>query len=130
MDDGIETQSGMAASLVISTALFAVANGIPMERITAETGLIMADCMDPDRRLPSAIVPGIWRLLLEAHPDRALPLEMAEAAPFTLLGALAHGAQFARTSARRWRALFAFVVWRWARSSFERCSGCPQPSSA
>ena len=52
--------------------------------------------MDPDARLPDDVPPNLWRALVaRSRQDAALPLEMARAAPLSVLGGLAHGAQFA-----------------------------------
>lgn len=78
----------MQVSLVAGTVLFAVSKGIPMERITAETGLTGLDLVDPNGRLPDHLLAGVWRLIAEAHPGEALSLELAAAAPPSFFGAV------------------------------------------
>ncbi|HGG56904.1 MAG TPA: AraC family transcriptional regulator [Nannocystis exedens] len=101
MDDSDRTlhahkiQPGMAGSIVANTVLFAVAHGVTMERITAATGVTIADVIEPDARLPSSIVPAIWNLLSAVHPGRALTLEMAAVTPFSFFGAFAYGVHYA-----------------------------------
>ncbi|NEP11034.1 MAG: AraC family transcriptional regulator [Symploca sp. SIO2C1] len=85
----------MLASLVASTVVYAVARGIPMEQISAVTGLNRTDLIDPDARLPQEVVPAVWRLLGKAYPGEALALEMASAAPFSYFGPVAHAARYA-----------------------------------
>lgn len=103
------TRPGMAASMVVSTMLFATAHGVSMEAITDATGLTLADCADLDARLPNEALPAIWRLITAANPDRAMSLQLASAAPASFLGALAYGAQFASDLRS---ALMTFVRYR------------------
>ncbi|NES24043.1 MAG: AraC family transcriptional regulator [Symploca sp. SIO3E6] len=89
-------QPQMLASLVASTIVYAIARGIPMDQITAVTGLTRTDLIDPDARLPQNTVPAVWRLLGEAYPGEALALEMASAAPFSYFGPVVHAARYAQ----------------------------------
>ncbi|NET56638.1 MAG: AraC family transcriptional regulator [Symploca sp. SIO2E6] len=89
-------QPQMLASLIASTVVYAVARGIPMEQITAVTGLTRTDLIDPDARLPQEVVPAVWRLLGKAYPGEALALEMASAAPFSYFGPVVHAAKYAK----------------------------------
>lgn len=85
----------MLASIASSTVAFALSQGIALRQIETATGIRGIELMDPEARLPDITIPRLWQMVAEAHPDRALPLEMARAAPFSITGGLAHGAQFA-----------------------------------
>lgn len=87
----------MAGSVVASTVFFARAQGAALESLVDVTGLTAEQLVDLDRRQPDDAVGRIWSLLRRRDPSRAYPLDMAMAAPFSFLGALAHGAQFAQT---------------------------------
>ncbi|MCB9759786.1 MAG: AraC family transcriptional regulator ligand-binding domain-containing protein [Alphaproteobacteria bacterium] len=91
------SQPGMQTSLVAATVTFAVARGLPMERITQATGLTFNDLIEPQGRLPERALPTVWRLLSEAYPGEALALEMASVAPFSYFGSLLHAARYADT---------------------------------
>ncbi|MCP4922258.1 MAG: AraC family transcriptional regulator [Proteobacteria bacterium] len=85
----------MAGSVVASTVFFARSQGMALEALVDVTGLDAAQLVDVDRRQPDDAVARIWTVMRRRDPSRAYPLEMAMAAPFSFLGALAHGAQFA-----------------------------------
>ncbi|MEM9430843.1 MAG: AraC family transcriptional regulator ligand-binding domain-containing protein [Pseudomonadota bacterium] len=85
----------MLASIASSTVAFALSQGIALRKIETVTGIRGIELMDPDARLPDITLPRLWQTIGAAYPDRALPLEMARAAPFSVTGGLAHGAQFA-----------------------------------
>jgi len=85
----------MRASFVAGTAMFARAQGVPMERIAEATGLRQEDLLDPEGWLPETIVPAIWRLLAKACPGRAISLEMAKVAPLSMFGPLAYSCRHA-----------------------------------
>lgn len=76
-------------------SLFAMARGVSMAEITAVTGLTGEDFVDPEARVPSTSVPALWALLGERCPGEAIALQMIAAAPPTVLGVLAHAAQYA-----------------------------------
>ena len=85
------------ASIASTTVAFAMSRGVTLFEIEQATGLRGADLMDPDSRLPEDVVPNLWlSILSKVQGNEALSVEMARAAPFSLLGGLAHGAQFAR----------------------------------
>ena len=85
----------MSASVVMATVAYAVARGIPMERITEATGLLLTDLIDPDVRLAEHHVPTIWRLLQDAFPSEPITLGMAEAAPQSFFGPVAYAVRYA-----------------------------------
>ncbi len=92
----LPARPGMRASLVVGTAMFAMAQGISMERITARTGLRREDLADPDGWLPDAVMPALWRLLAEACPGRVVSLEMARVAPLSIFGPLTYASRHAK----------------------------------
>lgn len=85
----------MAASMVVATVAFAVAQGISMERITEVSGLVLTDLLDPEARIPSRCAPAIWRLLREHFPGQAIPLRMADCIPPSFFGPMAHAGEHA-----------------------------------
>ena len=106
----------MSSSVVASTMWFATANGLSMAQIEQATGISGADLVEPDARHPHDVVGLIWRELRALHPDRALPLEFAQAAPMSSLYTLWHGAHYApdlRTALRffiEFRAILSDVL--------------------
>ena len=90
-----ETEPGMSGSLVASTVLFALTHGLDPTTIETVTGLPTARLSMVDARFPEDVVAKIWRALRDRHPDQALPLRMAAAAPVSYFGPLAYGVQFA-----------------------------------
>ncbi len=87
------TLTSVAAGIMI----FAVSKGIPAEQIAAETGYTQTDLLDPNTRLPEDVAPRMWRLLNEAFPGEVMSLEMANTAPFSVLGVIAQGMESAPT---------------------------------
>jgi len=84
------------ASIISTTVAFALARGMTMDEIERVTGLSGVNLVDPNARLPDGALHKLWlELTTMARPDEALSIEMARAAPFSMLGGLAHGAQFA-----------------------------------
>lgn len=83
-------------SVVSTTVAFAMSQGMTMAEIEKATGLHGPALGDPEARLPDEIVPRLWRALVARAPaDATITLEAARGAPFSALGGLAHGAQFA-----------------------------------
>lgn len=85
----------MLAGPVAGTVLFAIARGVPMERITERTGLTSADLVELDARLPERHMPTLWRLLAETFPGEAVALEMARSVPLSFFGLLLHSTRYA-----------------------------------
>lgn len=86
---------GMSSDVAGATLLFARGLGLELEELEAAVGLPPERWLERGARLPDNAAAAVWRLLCQRYPGRALPLEMARAAPFTWFGPLAHGAQFA-----------------------------------
>lgn len=92
--------AGMANHVCVTTTTvaFALSQGMTMPEIEEATGLHGPSLGDPEARLPDDIAPRLWRAMIARHgKDVALTLEAARAAPFTTLGGLAHGIQYAAT---------------------------------
>ncbi len=83
-------------SVVSTTVAFALSQGMSIDDIRAATGMEMVTLADADARLPDDMAPRLWRALA-ARTDGsvALTIESAKAMPFSLMGGLAHGIQFA-----------------------------------
>lgn len=80
--------SSVLAGPVIAAVLYALARGVPMERVTEVTGLRGADLLRLDVRLPERHMPALLRLLIETFPGRPIGLEMASTVPFAFMGVL------------------------------------------
>lgn len=93
----VHSEPEISASVAISTMLYAVSRGVPLDEIRARTGLTLADATRLDRRMPGQVIPALWRMISARHPERAVTLEMARSVPFSLFGPLAYGARVART---------------------------------
>ncbi|MEO1495024.1 MAG: AraC family transcriptional regulator ligand-binding domain-containing protein [Pseudomonadota bacterium] len=84
---------GMPSTVVA----FALSRGMTADDIRAATGFDVSLLGNPDVRPPDSVVHHLWNALTAAQPDRPIPLEAAKAAPFSTLGGLAHGMQYAAT---------------------------------
>lgn len=84
----------MPSTMVAHTVRFAVARGVPWDRITAETGLGPADLIGADTWLPGTAVPATWRLVAELCPGEAPALDLARAAPLDFIGEMAPNMRF------------------------------------
>ncbi|MEM7745430.1 MAG: AraC family transcriptional regulator ligand-binding domain-containing protein [Pseudomonadota bacterium] len=93
-DDNFGTIHVSMPSTVVA---FALSRGMSAANIQAVTGFDVSLLGNPDVRPPDNIVHHLWNALTTAHPDRPIPLEAAKAAPFSILGGLAHGMQYAAT---------------------------------
>ncbi|MEM9224341.1 MAG: AraC family transcriptional regulator ligand-binding domain-containing protein [Pseudomonadota bacterium] len=94
-----ENQPTAIASLSLATVSFALSRGLTFEALEGATGLARSDLISPDKRLPDDAVPRLWRLISStAHPNEVPSLAMARSAPFSYLGGLVEGAQFAATA--------------------------------
>ncbi len=119
MSDGVRTEhdklrrAGTRSSVVAAVVLFGVAKGIAMERFAEETGLSMADLVDPESRVADEALGAAWRLIGETFPNEAPALQMANAAPLSLFGPFA---QAARYSSTRREALATFARYQKALS--------------
>ncbi|MEM6547982.1 MAG: AraC family transcriptional regulator ligand-binding domain-containing protein [Pseudomonadota bacterium] len=97
LDAKLGAPKGLAV-IASTTVAFALSRGMTLQEIEAKTEIKGLDLVNPDARLPDHVVAKLWRELMARHTGPlALSIEMARAAPFSLLGGLAHGAQFAST---------------------------------
>lgn len=94
--DDTDERPKALATLASSTLAFALSRGLSADAIEEVLGVRCVELMHPEARLPDTLVPSLWRHIIEQlGTDEALALEMAKATPLTILGGLAHGAQFA-----------------------------------
>ncbi|MCA9691450.1 MAG: AraC family transcriptional regulator ligand-binding domain-containing protein [Nannocystaceae bacterium] len=98
----------MLAGPVIATALYALARGVPMARITAATGLRAVDLLRVDARVPDRHMPALFQLLAERFPGQAIALEMASSIPTAFLGVLLHSLRHAEHLQSAFAHLVAF----------------------
>ncbi|MEM1277309.1 MAG: AraC family transcriptional regulator ligand-binding domain-containing protein [Pseudomonadota bacterium] len=84
-------------NIVTTIVVYALSRGITAEEIAQATGFNISALGDPDARISDDVVPKLWQMLLKALPNVPVTLEAACAAPFTTIGGLAHGMQFAAT---------------------------------
>lgn len=91
----LNSEPKLLASIASTTVAFALSKGMTMIQIQQATGVSGLELMDPDARLPDDVVAKLWRALSTVPSEIPLSIEMARAAPFTILGGLAHGSQFA-----------------------------------
>ncbi|MEM7138599.1 MAG: AraC family transcriptional regulator ligand-binding domain-containing protein [Myxococcota bacterium] len=88
-------QPRLMGAIAMATLAFALSRGLTVEEIRKLTGLSGLDLVSPDARVPDYAVAKVWPAL-PTRPGVHIALEMATAAPFTALGGLAQGAQFAQ----------------------------------
>ena len=89
---------GHHVSVITTTVAFALSRGMTMAEIERATGLDGAALGDPNARLPDDWAHHLWNALgAAAGYDSALTIEAARSAPFSALGGLAHGVQYAAT---------------------------------
>ncbi len=87
--------SKMRAGTAAAVVAFALSRGLTITEIQDATGINCQELMDPEARLPDNVVPHLWLLLGDRFPQAPITLEMAKAAPFSIFGGLADGAQYA-----------------------------------
>ncbi|MEM9097365.1 MAG: AraC family transcriptional regulator ligand-binding domain-containing protein [Pseudomonadota bacterium] len=96
MSDGLE--SGTVHLTAMSTIVaYALSRGVTAADITETTGFELATLGDPDARVSDDVAHRLWNMLVAAFPDVPVTLEAAKAAPFSTLGGLTHGMQYAST---------------------------------
>ncbi|MEM8625487.1 MAG: AraC family transcriptional regulator ligand-binding domain-containing protein [Pseudomonadota bacterium] len=76
---------------------YALSRGMTLDQIEAVTGFDVARLGDPEARVPDDMVHLLWIELTRDEKAGPLPLHAAKAAPFSTLGGLAHGMEFAAT---------------------------------
>ena len=90
-------RAGTRSGFVAAVMLFGLAKGVPRDAMEAATGLGLADLVDPDRRLPDAVLGAAWTALAARFPDHPIALDFADAAPSSAFGTVAQAVQFAPT---------------------------------
>ena len=82
-------------SLAHTTIAYAISQGITFDEIAQAIDISALDYANQDARLPDPVVGDLMRLLVERFPERAISMEIAQSAPFSMLGGLVKGAMFA-----------------------------------
>ncbi|MEO0825810.1 MAG: AraC family transcriptional regulator ligand-binding domain-containing protein [Cyanobacteria bacterium J06639_16] len=82
-------------SIVTTILDFAVSHGMTLEEIAQVTDLSAVDYARLDSRISDDAVAKLMSVIAKRWPDKAISMEIARSAPFTMLGGLAKGAQFA-----------------------------------
>lgn len=96
-DDDKLARAGTRSGFVAAVILFGIAKGVPADEMEGATGMSLQDLVDPDTRLPDSALGAAWRLLSARFSDRAIALELADAAPPTAFGTLAQALHYAST---------------------------------
>ena len=82
-------------SIVTTILDCAVSHGMPLEAIAQVTDLSAVDYARLDTRISNDDVGRLMSLMINRWPNTAISMEIARSAPFTMLGGLVKGAQFA-----------------------------------
>lgn len=83
-------------SVVAGVAAYAVARGVPLERIVDEIGCDPSELVNPDEQVPAERMPALWRLLAAEFPGEVVSLELARVVPIShLFGPLGNAIRFA-----------------------------------
>ncbi|MEM6451823.1 MAG: AraC family transcriptional regulator ligand-binding domain-containing protein [Cyanobacteria bacterium P01_D01_bin.105] len=86
---------GTLGSIVTTILDFAVSRGITVEEIAQVMDLSAVDYARLDTRISNDEVGRLMSLMINRWPNTAISMEIARSAPFTMLGGLVKGAQFA-----------------------------------
>ena len=82
-------------SIVTTVLDCAVSHGMPLEAIAQVTDLSAIDYARLDSRISDDAVAALMSVIANRWADTAISMEIARSVPFTMLGGLARGAQFA-----------------------------------
>ena len=82
-------------SLANTTIAYAISQGITFDEIAQAIDISELDYSNQDARLPDPVVGELMSMLLKTFPKRAISMEIAQCAPFSMLGGLVQGAMFA-----------------------------------
>ncbi|MGH1340774.1 MAG: AraC family transcriptional regulator ligand-binding domain-containing protein [Nannocystales bacterium] len=96
-DDDKLRRAGTRSGFVAAVVLFGLAKGVSQAQMREATGMGLEDLVDPDARVPDAVLGAAWNALGSQHPHRPIALDFADAAPPTVFGALAQAVHFAAT---------------------------------
>ncbi|MEM9218091.1 MAG: helix-turn-helix domain-containing protein [Cyanobacteria bacterium P01_F01_bin.150] len=82
-------------SLANTTIAYAISQGITFDEIAQAIDISELDYANQDARLPDPVVGELMNMLIKTFPERAISMEIARCAPFSMLGGLVQGAMFA-----------------------------------
>ena len=82
-------------SLATTTISYAISQGITFDEIALSVDISELDFSDQNARLPDPFIGRLMNLLVNRFPGRAISMEIARCAPFSMLGGLVQGAMFA-----------------------------------
>ncbi|ESA39115.1 family transcriptional regulator [Leptolyngbya sp. Heron Island J] len=82
-------------SLATTTIAYAILQGITLDEIAQSIDISELDYANQDARLPDPVIGELMNVLVDKLPDRAISMEIAHCAPFSMLGGLVQGAMFA-----------------------------------
>lgn len=88
-------KSETLGSIVTTILDFAISHGMTLEEITQVTDLSEVDYARLDSRISDDSVGELMSVIANHWPDVAISMEIANSAPFSMLGGLAKGAQVA-----------------------------------
>ena len=93
---------------VASVFNYAMHRGISEQQLSAETGLVRTDLINPETRLPTELVPSILKILGNAYPGQAIGLQMGSVAPLTAMGSIPQIMKYAETLRSALQALVSY----------------------
>ena len=82
-------------SLANTTIAYAISQGITFDEISQAIDISELDYANQDARLPDPLVGKLMNMLIKKFPERAISMEIAQSAPFSMLGGVVQGAMFA-----------------------------------
>ena len=82
-------------SLANTAIAYAISQGITFDEIAQVIDISELNYADQNVRLPDPVVGELMNLLVKKFPERAISMEIARCAPFSMLGGLVQGAMFA-----------------------------------
>ena len=82
-------------SLANTTIAYAISQGITFDEIAQAIDIAELDYSNQDARLPDPVVGELMNMLVKTFPERAISMEIARCASFSMLGGLVQGAMFA-----------------------------------
>ncbi|NET30552.1 MAG: AraC family transcriptional regulator [Cyanothece sp. SIO1E1] len=82
-------------SLSTTTIAYAVSQGMTFDELAQAIDISALDYANQDARLPDLVVGELMNVLVDKFPDRAISMEIAHCAPFSMLGGLVQGVLFA-----------------------------------
>ncbi|MEM9156328.1 MAG: AraC family transcriptional regulator ligand-binding domain-containing protein, partial [Cyanobacteria bacterium P01_F01_bin.33] len=83
---------GSFATTILS---YAISQGISLDEIAQVVDISELDYANQDVRLSDSFIGELMKMLADKFPDRAISIEVARSAPFSMFGGLVQGALFA-----------------------------------